>query len=197
MRLAPGRHENRWVALEPFGPETRDGVRAAVDVDPEAWALFSTCALGERFDGWWSEAMARTAEGRWLGYAVVRRTDERVVGMSSFIEPAPAHGRVELGATFLHPDARGGAVNPAAKRLMLAHAFQCGARRVEIVTDARNLRSQAAIAKLGAVREGVLRRHKTTWTGHVRDTVMYAVTDLDWPAVRHGLDARLTAFSQP
>ena len=82
---------------------------------------------------------------------------------------------------------------------MLAHAFDGGlfdqaAVRVEIVTDARNLRSQGAIAKLGAVREGVLRRHKITWTGHVRDTVVYSITDLDWPAVRARLEARLAAF---
>jgi N-acetyltransferase len=74
---------------------------------------------------------------------------------------------------------------------MLAHAFACGARRVELLTDLRNVRSQAAIAKLGAVREGVLRRERVTWTGHVRDSVLFAVTDLDWPDVRARLERRL------
>jgi len=103
----------------------------------------------------------------------------------------PAHRRVELGSTFFHPDARGTEVNPASKRLLLEHAFASGIVRVEIITDAVNARSQAAIARLGAVREGVLRRHKVTWTGRVRDTVMYAITDADWPGVRDRLDARL------
>lgn len=197
MRLALAPLENRWVRLEPFDSGLKEAVRAAVDVDPDAWALLAGCAYGEHFDGWWRDTAARIQAGSWLGYAVTRRADARVVGMTAFIEPVASHGRVEIGSTFLHPDARGGPVNPAAKRLMLAHAFQSGARRVEIVTDARNARSQAAIAKLGAVREGVLRRHKTTWTGHVRDTVMFAVTDLDWPAVRAGLDLRLARDGPP
>jgi RimJ/RimL family protein N-acetyltransferase len=85
-------------------------------------------------------------------------------------------------------------VNPASKRLLLEHAFDSGVLRVEIITDAINARSQAAIASLGAVREGVLRRHKITHTGRVRDTVMFAVTDRDWPAVRERLDRRLAGF---
>ena len=77
---------------------------------------------------------------------------------------------------------------------MLQHAFDSGIVRVEIITDGINARSQAAIAKLGAVREGVLRRHKITHTGRVRDTVMFAITDQDWPGVRARLDARLAEF---
>ncbi len=77
---------------------------------------------------------------------------------------------------------------------MLQHAFLGGARRVELVTDLRNTRSQAAIAKLGAVREGVLRRDRVTWTGHIRDSVLFAITDLDWPAVQAGLKTRLSAL---
>jgi RimJ/RimL family protein N-acetyltransferase len=68
---------------------------------------------------------------------------------------------------------------------------------VELLTDARNLRSQAAIAKLGAVREGVLRRERVTWTGHVRDSVLFAVTDLDWPEVRNRLQWRLGEALEP
>ena len=131
------------------------------------------------------------ASGSWISFAVRRLSDGRVVGTSSYIDIRKAHQVVEIGATFLHPDVRSSMINPEAKRLMLAHAFDAGAHRVEILTDLRNQRSQAAIAKLGAVREGVLRRHKVTWTGYVRDTVMFAVTDLDWPGVKDGLDARL------
>ena len=115
----------------------------------------------------------------------------RLVGTSSFLNIKPERQTVEIGATFLHPDVRAGFVNPAAKLLMLERAFACGARRVELLTDLRNARSQAAIAKLGAVREGVLRRDRITWTGHVRDSVLFAITDLDWPDIRAGLLTRL------
>src|SRR3546814_8361682 len=85
--------------------------------------------------------------------------------------PTRRSSDLEIGATFLHPSVRSGYVNPDAKKLMLAHAFASGARRVELLTDLRNAWSQAAIAKLGAIREGVLRRDRKTWTGHIRDPV--------------------------
>ncbi|MDQ3125474.1 MAG: GNAT family N-acetyltransferase, partial [Pseudomonadota bacterium] len=95
---------------------------------------------------------------------------------------------------FYRPEARGGPVNPACKRLLLGHAFDGGAVRVEIVTDAINPGSQAAIRKLGARDEGVLRKHKITFKGRIRDTAQFAVLDDDWPEVRARLDARLAAF---
>jgi RimJ/RimL family protein N-acetyltransferase len=117
-----------------------------------------------------------------------------VVGTTSLYEIHPAYRRCEIGSTFYRPEARGGPVNPACKRLLLGHAFDAGAVRVEIITDAVNAQSQAAIRKLGAKAEGVLRKHKTTWTGRARDTAMFAVIDDDWPEVRDGLDRRLAAF---
>ena len=87
-------------------------------------------------------------------------------------------------------------MNPECKRLLLQHAFDHGALRVELVTDALNARSRAAIAKLGAVEEGVLRAHKVTWTGRVRDTVMFSILASEWPAVRERLDARIAAAAR-
>ena len=192
MTLAPATLEDATVRLEPYAVTDREALRAALDVDPEAWAVLASRGDGAQFDRWWNDAAANASR---IAYAVRRLADGRLVGTSSYLEISPAHRRVEIGATFLHPDARAGLVNPAMKRLMLAHAFASGAVRVELVTDVRNLRSQGAIAKLGAMREGVLRRHKVTWSGYVRDTVIYAITDLDWPAVRAGLDARLAAVA--
>ena len=194
MRIEPKVLENRWVRLEPFAPELKEAVRAAVSVDPEAWSIMVSTAYGEAFDPWWDGFMERFAAGRDTPYAVRRQTDGEIVGTSSLHDLFAQHRRVELGSTFYHPEARGGAVNPASKRLLLGHAFDSGMVRVEIITDAVNRRSQAAIAKLGAVREGVLRRHKITHTGRVRDTVMFAITDEDWPEVRGRLDARLADF---
>jgi RimJ/RimL family protein N-acetyltransferase len=191
MRIEPVVLENRWVRLEPFTPELKEQVRAAISVDPEAWSIMVSTAYGENFDPWWDGFMERLAAGRDTPYAVRRLEDGRVVGTSSLHDLFPQHRRVELGSTFFHPDARGGVVNPASKRLLLQHAFDSGMVRVEIITDAINARSQAAIARLGAAPEGVLRRHKITHTGRVRDTVMFSITDQDWPEVRARLDARL------
>jgi RimJ/RimL family protein N-acetyltransferase len=153
MRLEPVVLEGRHVRLEPYAPAVREAVRAALDVDPESWRLFVSPGYGAGFEAWWDEAVAQQAAGRFVNYAVRRRSDGRVVGSTSFLDITPPHRRVEIGATFLHPDARGGAVNPEAKLLMLDHAFAAGAIRVEIVADARNIRSLRAIAALGAERE--------------------------------------------
>ena len=194
MKIEPRVLENRWVRLEPFAPELKEAVRNALNVDEAAWSIMVSTAYGEHFDPWWDGFIERFEAGRDTPYAVRRLEDGRIVGTSSLHDLFPQHRRVELGSTFFHPDARGGAVNPASKRLLLQHAFDSGIVRVEIITDGINARSQAAIAKLGAVREGVLRRHKITHTGRVRDTVMFAITDQDWPDVRARLDARLAEF---
>ena len=193
MDLTPLPLEGRLVRLLPLAPQLKERVRAAVDCDPEAWTVLSSSSQGEAFDASWDVNLGQHERGEIITYAIERLSDRRVVGRSSFLNIRPADGGVEIGATFLHPDVRGGSVNPEAKLLMLAHAFASGAIRVELVTDGRNLRSQRAIAKLGAVREGVLRHHKITWTGVKRDTVMFSILEAEWPAVRDGLEQRLSA----
>ena len=118
-----------------------------------------------------------------------------VVGLSAFIDIKPDYRTLEIGCTYYRPDARGGPVNPAAKRLMLDHAFEAGANRVVFQVDQLNLRSQAAMTKLGGVREGVMRDDKITWTGRVRSSVIFSILAGEWPAVRARLDGRLAAFS--
>lgn len=118
----------------------------------------------------------------------------RVVGTSSLVEADLTHHRVHLGATAYAPQVWGTAVNPAAKRLLLAHAFEdCGFERVKIQTDHINTRSQAAIAKLGATREGVLRHEMIRADGTWRDTVVFSILADEWPDVRARLDARIAA----
>jgi len=193
VNLEPVVLEGRFVRLEPLQPRHRDGLKAAfAEVGDEVWNLMSLPGAGEHFEGWWADATS--TPGR-IAHAVVRRSDEEVLGSTSYLDIRPRHGAVEIGWTVYRPDARGGAVNPECKRLLLGRAFDCGARRVELMVDERNLRSQAAVAKLGARREGLLRKHKTTWTGHVRNTVVFSILDDEWPAVRAGLDARLDALA--
>jgi RimJ/RimL family protein N-acetyltransferase len=188
--------EGRFVRLEPFAVHLRDEVRAALDGDADTWAIMASNARGEAFEGWWAAALRDLRAGERLPYAIRRLADGRIVGTSSYMGLRPADRGLEIGSTFLHPDARRGPVNPESKRLMLAHAFAAGIIRAEFMIDRRNARSQAAVAKLGAKAEGVLRRNRVTWTGHIRDTAVFSITDLDWPAVREGLDARLEGFAE-
>jgi RimJ/RimL family protein N-acetyltransferase len=182
--------EGRHVRLEPFAPELKSEVREAVDCDPDAWAIMPINPTGEGFEPFWSAACGANP-GQRLAYAIRRLSDRRVVGTSTFYTEMRSQGGVEIGTTFLHPDVRSGVVNPEAKLLMLGHAFSGGALRVQFKVDTRNARSQAAVAKLGAVREGVLRKDRVTWTGYVRDTVCFSILDHEWPAVKARLEARL------
>jgi RimJ/RimL family protein N-acetyltransferase len=125
----------------------------------------------------------------------IRLVDGTLVGTSSLLEIDLANESIHLGATLYGRRWWGTAVNPEAKLLLLAHCFDdCGFGRVKIQTDALNTHSQAAIAKLGARREGVLRRHMRREDGTFRDTVVYSILADEWPDVRDGLRARLAAF---
>jgi RimJ/RimL family protein N-acetyltransferase len=115
--------------------------------------------------------------------------------MSSCLNTDQVNAVTEIGATYYRPDVRGGAVNPAAKRLLLAHAFDGGARRVQFKVDALNAASRAAVLKLGAAQEGILRQDRVTWTGRIRDTVVFSILADEWPQVRAKLDARLATFA--
>jgi N-acetyltransferase len=183
-----------FVDLEPYSEDLKTEIQGALNCDSEAWNLLAQSGQGDHFASWWTRLTDAMQNGSWIPYAIRRKTDRCVVGTTSFLNIKRDWQTVEVGSTFLCPQARSGYANPESKLLMLDYAFQSGARRVEFLTDLRNVRSQAAIARLGAVREGVLRQDRTTWTGHVRDSVIYSITDLDFPAVRSKLRERLSAF---
>lgn len=195
MTLAVAPLENRFVRLEPFTGTLEGEVRAALDCDAPSWDIMVAAAYGPHFDGWWRSALRAMGQGSRIAWAVRRQSDGAVVGTTSLYEIKSDYRRCEIGSTFYRPEARGGPVNPACKRLLLGHAFDSGAVRVEIITDAINPGSQAAIRKLGARDEGVLRKHKITWMGRIRDTAQFAILDDDWPEVRARLDARLAAYA--
>jgi RimJ/RimL family protein N-acetyltransferase len=185
----------RWVRLEPLAEAHREGLRAAAD-DPRIWTHMTLVATGAGFDPWFDTSLANHAAGVRLPVAVRRLADGALVGSTSYIDPHPGHKRVEIGATWYRPDCWATAVNPECKLLMMTHAFETlGLNRVSFVTDLRNERSQAAIAKLGATREGVLRAHMITQGGRARDSVLFSVISSDWPAVKERLHARLAAFA--
>ena len=186
--------ERHFVRVEPLMPEHKEEIRAAIDCDPASWSIMLVNPAGAGFEEYWSAICGAPRTER-LPYAIRRLSDGQVVGTSTYFMASAKHGGVEIGATFLRPDVRASAVNPEAKILMLGHAFDSGAVRVQFKVDLRNERSQAAVAKLGAVREGVLRREARTWTGHVRDTVVFSILDSEWPAVRLRLEQRLAELT--
>jgi RimJ/RimL family protein N-acetyltransferase len=186
--------EGRFVRMEPLKPEHKEEIRAAIDCEPATWSIMLVNPVGAGFEEYWSASCGAPLSER-MPYAIRRLSDGQVVGTSTYFTASAKHGGVEIGATFLRSDARASAVNPESKILMLSHAFDCGAVRVQFKVDSRNERSQAAVAKLGAVREGVLRRDMRTWTGHVRDTVVFSILDSEWPTVKLRLEQRLTKLT--
>jgi RimJ/RimL family protein N-acetyltransferase len=129
-----------------------------------------------------------------LTFAVIDNATGRAVGSSSYLNIRPEHRGLEIGSTWISKRVRGTKINPAMKHLMLSHAFgTLGTVRVELRTDARNLRSRAAIEKLGAVCEGTMRAHMIMPDAALRDTVVYAITRDDWGGVERGLLDRLGA----
>ncbi|HPA39026.1 MAG TPA: GNAT family protein [Phenylobacterium sp.] len=193
MQIATEVLENRFVRLEPMGDQHKDALRAACEADQDIWTrLYPFSWAGEHFEPTWTMLTTHIAQGQTIGFAVM--VGRALAGLTCFSGMDAANAVVEIGGTYYAPDHRGGAVNPAAKRLMMGHAFACGARRVVYRVDALNARSRAAVTKLGAVQEGVLRQDRVTWTGRLRDTVIFSVLADEWPAVRDRLDARLAAL---
>lgn len=192
--MYPAELVGRFVRLEVFEPRHRDGVRSALNHDPANWAIQATNGYGEAFDGWWEAAVQAQAAGERTPYAVRRLADGAIVGTTSVFE-RPGPNCVEVGATIYQPSARGGCVNPETKLLLVGALIDLGMLRVEFTVDSRNAVSQAAMAKLGAVREGVLRNHKITWTGYLRDSVLFSIIPSDWPAIREGLERRLERYA--
>jgi N-acetyltransferase len=181
----------RWVQLEPLAEGHREGLRAAAD-DERIWEHFLVDASGPGFDPWFDHVTGTRGPGRAVPFAVRALAGDRLVGCTCYLDYHPRHRRVEVGGTWYHPDVWGTRVNPECKLLLLTHAFEVlGVNRVQLVTDLRNERSQRAIAKLGAIREGVLRAHMVSRGGRVRDTVVFGITAAEWPAVRAGLEGRL------
>jgi N-acetyltransferase len=185
----------RLVRLEPLAEVHREPLRIAAD-DERIWRHTITVACGPGFDEWFNEALAGLAAGRRGPFAVRRLADETLIGSTSYLDVALKHKRLEIGSTWYRPECWGTALNPECKLLLLGHAFDVlGVNRVALITDRENERSRAAIAKLGAVQEGVLRSHMVVQTGRVRDTVVFSITATEWPAVRERLRGRLANCS--
>jgi RimJ/RimL family protein N-acetyltransferase len=163
-------------SAELFDEEYRQALAAACAEDGEIWTIyannFGPAGFTDSIERYTSNPNNRT---------FVLFNGDELAGMSSFIGIDESRQVLEIGGTYYRPKFRGTGFNYRAKDMMLARAFECGFRRVEFRVDSRNARSQAAMAKLGATREGVLRADRITWNGHVRDTVLFSILTDEWP----------------
>jgi ribosomal-protein-alanine N-acetyltransferase len=189
MDIKPRVFEGRAARLEPLDASHAEGLAAAAT--PELFTYhfppreFSPAGFREMI------GYMRSLPG-YCPFAIVARDKDCVVGMTSYLDIRPQDRGVEIGFTWLSKPYQGSLVNPECKYMLFRHAFDDQhAIRVQLKTDLRNVQSQGAIEKLGAVREGVLRRHMVRPDGYLRDTVMYSVIAEEWPDVRRRLEERL------
>lgn len=199
--LGPVTLEGTHVRLEPLREAHIPALLAAAQA-PEIWRwMYRDLSDEDTLRAWVDVALREEAAGTAYPFVVMRRGKERacheIIGSTRYMDVRAEHRGCEIGWTWYHPSAWGDVVNPETKYLLMKHAFEdWGAIRVELRTDIRNLRSQAAIRKLGAKFEGVLRHHRLRRDGTIRDTVVFSVTDEDWPAVRDGLLRRIGTFQR-
>ncbi|HEY2710327.1 MAG TPA: GNAT family protein [Caulobacteraceae bacterium] len=153
-----------------------------------------TDGSGAGFTAWFDTSLQLALAGREAVWAVRNLADGALVGSTRYLAIETQHRRLEIGHTWYAPQVWASRVNPACKLALMRYAFETlGFHRVELKTDNLNHRSQAAIAKLGAVREGVFRAHMVRRDGSLRDSVYFSVVASDWPAVRERLAQRLAA----
>lgn len=183
--------EGTHARLEPLALAHASELLAAAQ-DDEIWRYLPiarprTLAEVERMI---AEAHAAQERGEQQAFAIVERARGRAIGSTRYLDLRLAHRGLEIGWTWITPAGQRTAINSECKLLLLAHAFETlGCLRVQLKTDLRNLRSQAAIERLGARKEGVLRKHFVLWDGYVRDSVLYSITDAEWPEVKRRLQA--------
>lgn len=183
------------VRLVPLSPD-HAGPLFAEAGDPRIWTylLQGQPRTEEEMRKWIERLLNDQAAGTALPFTILHGREEATpVGMTRYMEIHREHRRLEIGGSWLPPRLWGTRVNPEAKYLLLRHAFEVeGFLRVEFKTDLRNLRSQRAMVRIGATREGVLRRHMTTQGGFQRDSVYLSILAEEWPGVRSALERRLS-----
>jgi RimJ/RimL family protein N-acetyltransferase len=184
--------EGQIVRLEPLSMSHLEGL-CAVGLDPALWELSPTCvtsraAMEEYIRG----ALLLEESGSAVPFATFHRPSGTIVGSTRFGNIDRINRRVEIGWTWITRPWQRTGVNTEAKYLMLARAFEkWNCLRVEFKTDVLNERSRAALTRIGAVEEGVLRSHMVTFSGRVRDSVYYSIVRDEWDGVKRRLEAML------
>ena len=158
---------------ELYSDAWHDPLKSACAEDGKIWQIYANNFGPDGFDD--SIALYRRVCRTFVLFARNEQGGEELAGMSSYLNIDEGRGVLEIGGTYYRPPLRGTGFNRRVKDMMLRRAFDCGFRRVEFRVDERNKRSQAAMTKLGATREGVMRADRITWNGHVRDTVLFSI----------------------
>ena len=181
--------EGRFARLEPLSERHVAGL-AAIGLDESIWRHMPYGEMrGEEDLRHWVQALlALAAQGTDIPFTVIHLASGRVAGATRYMELRKAHRGVEIGGTWYGAEFRRTAINTECKYLLLKYAFEMmGCIRVQFKTDLRNQRSQRAIERIGAVKEGILRNHMVLPDGTLRHSVYYSVLDWEWP----GMKARL------
>jgi len=186
----------KLIRLEPMS-EAHVPALARVGLDPNIWQYMIYGQMRTEHDLrlWVREVLHRQEQGTDLPFTVFHQESDQPIGTTRYMEMHPQHRNLEIGGTWYGIDYQGSGVNAEAKYLLLRQAFEeWGCIRVQIKTDLRNIRSQRAIERLGAVKEGVLRNHVILPDDFVRSSVLYSILDTEWPRVKRGLEDRLVAL---
>ncbi|MDL5033776.1 GNAT family protein [Pelomonas sp. APW6] len=175
----------RLVQLEPLSLGHVEGL-CVHGLDPQLWRWIpSSVGTAAEMRAYVEAALAEQARGLALPFVIRDRGTGELVGNTRFGNISAADRRLEIGWTWVAARHQRTGVNTEAKTLLLTHAFETlGAHRVELKTDALNEKSRTAIARIGAVQEGIFRRHIVCASGRVRDTVYFSIIDSEWPAVK-------------
>ena len=163
-------------------------------MDPVIWRYlpYGELTSEERMQKHISWLLGRAAQGIDLPFVVIYRETNQAIGMTRFLDIEPEHKKLEIGGTWYGVNFQRTKVNTESKYLLLSHAFEgMDYVRVQFKTDARNTRSQAALERIKAVKEGVLRSHLILPNGKIRDSVFYSIIASEWPAVKAVLEELL------
>jgi len=191
MEVKPVVLTGKHVRLEPLSEAHVPGL-FAIGMDDEIWRYMPYGLMRSEDDirKW----VRGVLSGNDVPFAVIHLESGRVAGATRYMEIRPQHNGLEIGGTWYGAEFRRTAVNTESKYLLLKHAFETlGCIRVQLKTDSRNERSQKAIERIGAVREGTLRNHMILPDGTIRHSVYYSILDREWPLVK----ARLEKMIEP
>lgn len=179
------------VKLLPISLHHIEGLWEAAKPD-EIWTYMATTVRSkEEMKQMIASAIQKREKGTEYTFTVVNQED-KIIGSTRYLDISPEQKSLEIGSTWYHPDSWRTSINTECKYLLLQHAFESWkVRRVQLKTDSRNLRSQKAIERIGAVKEGTLRKDRKIAGGYVRDTVYYSILDDEWGTVKLNLERKL------
>jgi RimJ/RimL family protein N-acetyltransferase len=195
MEITPVTLEGTHVRLEPV---RRDHAAALWEIGAyeEIWRYIPYTVRSEEDMRSFIEAELRKQQaGLTLRFVTISTTTAQPVGSTSYLNIDRQHRRLEIGGTWITPSWQRSAVNTEAKYLQLSHAFETlGCIRVEFKTDSLNVKSQQALARIGAVQEGIFRNHMVMPDGRLRHSVYFSIVESEWPAVKAHLERLMASY---